>query len=260
MIKSILAKLTGVKKQAKRKRFVLSKAPNCLYAIGDVHGCFDMQKQLEEMIIADGQNVPGLKMIIYLGDLVDRGPASADVIDHCMSPLPPHFERVCLCGNHDQALLDFYRKPVTQTEWFGFGGKETLASYGLDLDHILAMKLKPDQFETLIRQSIPLEHVAFLEEMPVAISIPEYHFVHAGVLPGTKMEDQSDTDLMWIRQEFLIEEKASDRLVVHGHTAAPEPIIGPGRIGVDTAAYMGGGLTAVRIQGADYSFISVQAK
>ncbi|MCV6603233.1 MAG: serine/threonine protein phosphatase, partial [Cohaesibacter sp.] len=141
---------------------------------------------------------------------------------------------------------------------FNFGGKETLASYGLDLDYILRMKLHKDEFIALVRQTIPPEHIAFLEALPIALSTPYAHFAHAGMRPGRDMEKQTDEDLMWIRGDFLIDKAASDRLIVHGHTPSNKPLIGPDRIGIDTGAYMGGGLTAIRFVAKDYSFLSVR--
>ena len=259
-MKGFLSKLTAGRQKKSRRRLVMNQAPQCIYAIGDVHGCIDQQRRLEQMIVADGQQFPGLKLIVYLGDLVDRGPSSSETIDHCMKALPDHFVRVCLCGNHDQALLDFYNKPTMKSEWFAVGGKEALASYGIDINHVVKMKLRKEEFISLIKQSIPSEHIEFLKAMPVALTFPDVHFVHAGMIPGIKLEDQTDFDLMWARSEFLIDRKVSDRLIVHGHTPASEPMIGPGRIGIDTGAYMGGGLTAVRIYNGDYSFMSVQSR
>ena len=94
--------------------------------------------------------------------------------------------------------------------------------------------------------------------MPVALSTPDFHFVHAGIRPGLAMKDQEDVDLMWIRDEFMIDVPASNRLVIHGHTPAATPTFGPGRIGIDTGVYMGGPLTAIRIVNKGFDFLSVE--
>ena len=255
-MKAVLAKMFKGKKSG-RRRIVLNHHPRSVFAIGDVHGCVELQRQLEAQILAEiGENNP--TRIIYLGDLVDRGLHSAEVIDHCLSPLPDGVARLCLCGNHDQAFFDFLKKPSLKSEWFEFGGRETLLSYGIDVEQLQKLKLKAKDFSELIRQTIPQQHVAFLEALPVSVSTPWVHFVHAGMRPDVPMDDQSDEDLMWIRQEFLIDRHASDKMIIHGHTPAETPMIGPGRIGIDTAAYAGGPLTAIHIESGSSSFIQVR--
>ena len=252
-MKAFLARLFGSKAESPR-RLVLNNPPPSIYAIGDVHGCVELQRKLEKKILSNVKE--GEKtLIIYLGDLVDRGLSSADVIDHCLSPLPQDVRRVCLRGNHDQAFLDFLKRPSLQSEWLDFGGKETMLSYGLDVEQMQQMKIKNKEFADYVARTVPREHVSFLERMPVALSTPHVHFVHAGIRPGLSMDEQEDDDLMWIRQEFLIEERASDKLVIHGHTPSEKPMLGAGRIGIDTGAYGGGPLTAIHLQNGQPSFL-----
>lgn len=240
-----------------RERLTSPETQIPIYAIGDVHGCHELQKVMEQKILDDDDFDKNNKLIVYLGDLVDRGPSSAEVIEHCLSDLPNGCRRICLCGNHDQAFYNFLKKPNLKSEWLDYGGQETLQSYGIDVGYLKTIKTRSEEFEELIRQSIPESHVKFLKSMPIMLSTPKVHFVHAGLRPGFETNDQTDYDLMWIREDFLIDEPASDRFVVHGHTPALEPNLGPMRIGVDTSAYSGGPLTALRIFGDDYAFFSV---
>ena len=240
-----------------RKRIRLDFMPENIYAIGDVHGCFDFQVQLEQKIIEDGIELSGEKLIIYLGDLVDRGENSAAVIEHCQTPLPDGFKRICICGNHDQAFLEFVENPKMTSEWMQFGGDKTLGSYGLDVEHFKSLKLGAKDFAELVQQSIPPYHVQFLREMPVALVTPKVIFVHAGMRPGLAFDKHTDEDFMWVRQEFLIEKRATDKIIVHGHTPSDKPILGPGRVGIDTGAYAGGTLTALKLVPGKIEFLEV---
>ncbi|WP_289036495.1 metallophosphoesterase [uncultured Roseibium sp.] len=244
-------------RSARRKRLERQLPNTDIYAIGDVHGCCGLQKKLEQLILAENSDEPRNKLILYLGDLVDRGPDSKGVIDHCLSSLPDGCERLSLCGNHDQLFFEFLLRPSLSAHWLDFGGRETLMSYGVDADELAGGHTSDEEFAQVLSEAIPSAHFLFLQALPVALTVPEAHFVHAGMRIGVPMEDQDDHDLMWIREEFLVDEPASDRLVVHGHSPAPTPRMGPGRIGIDTKAVGGGPLTALHLRGETTRFLSV---
>ncbi|WP_206943605.1 metallophosphoesterase family protein [Roseibium limicola] len=248
---------SSLRERKSRARLTRPCPANGIYAIGDVHGCLDLLKKLEEKIIADRKDPAEDTLILYLGDLVDRGPDSKGVIDHCLSPLPPGFERMSLCGNHDQLFYEFLLNPSLASDWIAFGGQETLMSYGVDVASLLSRCSGEEGFRSLLGEAIPKSHFRYLQELPVALTTDQAHFVHAGMRPGVSMADQIDDDLMWIREEFLVAHPASDRLIVHGHTPAPTPQLGPDRIGIDTKAVGSGPLTAVHIYHGSHRFLSV---
>ncbi|WP_297105360.1 metallophosphoesterase family protein [uncultured Devosia sp.] len=219
--------------------------PSALYAIGDVHGCLAELQELERQIIADGIRFEGPKLLIMLGDYVDRGPEAAGVIDHLLAPPPPGFERICLQGNHEVMAAEFIERPHRWAQWFELGGLETLKSYGLPTAQVPAMGTR--RLEQMLRAYIPEEHLDFLNSRPWTVSLPGWLFVHAGVKPGVSLEDQSPSDLHWIREEFLGANNAYPDRVVHGHTPTSAPEVTPGRIGLDTGAFATGVLSAVRI-------------
>ncbi|MEO9298523.1 metallophosphoesterase family protein [Devosia alba] len=224
----------------------LSQPPAVIYAIGDIHGCLDKLKHLEARIVADAESVAGEKLIITLGDYVDRGPASARTLEWLMRPAPRGFRRICLRGNHEAAFLAAIGKPAACGEWLSWGGRETLASYGVD----------PDNFERLsgparglvLQSVVPQEQIAFMANCPYYVSTNGFVFVHAGIRPGVALERQRAEDLLWIREPFLSQAHGLPMVVVHGHTPMAQPSITDYRIGIDTGAYDGGPLTAVKIQ------------
>ena len=222
-----------------------------IYAIGDVHGCLGELHALEDMIVADAAGMAGEKWLVMLGDYIDRGPSSAQVIDHLLAPPPAGFQRTCLVGNHEEMLLAFLENPRRGGDWLENGGDTTLASYGVDLQRLKrsSAKAKAAALDALM----PLEHREFLKGLPILVDVPGYAFVHAGLAPGVPLDRQDDADLIWIRERFLDAVPTPGLVVVHGHTPGTEPVVKPARIGIDTAAYATGRLTAVRI-GADGSF------
>lgn len=209
-----------------------------IYAIGDVHGRLDLLLKAERKIFQDMEVHGTSGLIILLGDVIDRGPDSCAVIDYLLKPPPQYAHRIVLCGNHEAALLDFLDDPGKHQWWLKFGGRQTLLSYGIDADYFLRRGRKArGEFVHTIRNAIPPEHLAFLAKLPVSVRIGRILFVHAGVRPGIPIAEQSDHDMMWIREPFLSEgPKLPPYIVIHGHTPGPELDIGKNRICIDTGA------------------------
>lgn len=227
-------------------RLKLERRPDRIYAIGDVHGCLDLLMRLEGKIVADAESTPGDKLIVMLGDLIDRGPASAQVIDHVLSRPPTGFQRICLLGNHESMMLAFIRDPRRGAIWLENGGRETLLSYGLPSDTLLR-GVAPRVLENIVASHVPQEHIEFLERLPVLLETPDAVFVHAGLRPGVKFAAQAEDDLIWFRDNYESDYAEFGRPIVHGHMPRTEALVSPFRIAIDTGAYVNGRLTAVRI-------------
>ena len=220
---------------------------SAIYAIGDVHGCYSELLRLEQRIVADAALDPGSKLLVMLGDYIDRGPNSRAVLEHLCRPPPPGFERVALCGNHDDSFWRFLQAPTDNRSWLDFGGKETLYSYGIDASQILRQGGGVEGLAQAANDKMPGAHRDLLETMPIALSVDSLIFVHAGIRPGIPLENQVDSDLMWIREPFLSEGSALASVVIHGHSPSTDATFSKGRIGIDTGAYATGKLTALKI-------------
>lgn len=224
-----------------------------VWAIGDIHGRLDLLQPLAEVILADlASSNAQRKVVVFLGDYIDRGPDSRGVLAHLEAlsrdgDVEWHF----LKGNHEEAMLAFLADPAEGEKWCEYGGGETLASYGLKVPQL---KHRVEAWEHL---SADLDHRmsdserTFLETLTLSVSIGDYFFAHAGARPGKPLDQQTPRDLMWIRGSFLNSEESFDRVVVHGHTPASEVHIDHRRIGLDTRAYASGVLSAVRLSGVD---------
>jgi serine/threonine protein phosphatase 1 len=245
-----LAGLLGLHKNAdreRRARLRLDTAGIAIYAVGDVHGCLDDLLSLERAIMANGKNLPGRKLIIMLGDYVDRGPASSQVIDHLLAPPPAGFERICLAGNHEVVMLDYIDGRLGLADWMSMGAASTLLSYGIDHDRLAQIYRSSRQIDEVIRKTIPAAHIAFLRSLPILVEAQRFIFVHAGVRPEVDLERQSDYDLAFIRSEFYERAHLLKKYVVHGHTPVAEAKRDGMRVNIDTGAVFGGRLTALRI-------------
>lgn len=222
---------------------VLAEGP--LYAIGDIHGHLDRFAALEEAILADARaRGEQTARVVTLGDYVDRGPDSAGVLDRLLDPPPAGIERLALRGNHEAMFADFLDAPRANHPWLGMGGRETLASYGLYPDGIAAAGRHLD---STLRAFVPEEHRTLLDALPMAATTATHFLCHAGVDPAVPLEAQGERALLWIREPFLGHGAPLARIVVHGHTPAEGVEILDWRINVDTGAYSGGPLSAVRI-------------
>ncbi|WP_416357055.1 metallophosphoesterase [Aureimonas phyllosphaerae] len=240
---------------------MLPSDPDVIYAIGDVHGCLGALLDLERAIVKDSARWPGFKLIVMLGDYVDRGPESAGVLAHLSKGPPVGFRRVCLCGNHDDLFLRIFQEPSSLHAWLDIGGSKTLQSYGIDFPQLQQELRNGSVWATdFIRSTVPPEHLHGLARLPVSLTTPTWFFAHAGARPGIALERQTDEDLMWIRREFLEAPAGSfDRIVVHGHTPTAVPYYDAFRIGVDTGAFGGGRLTAARLTRDAVSFLHIDA-
>lgn len=258
MITRFARLLFGTSRGATRlPRIDIAEFPAALYAIGDVHGCLDQLVQLEQRIIEDAAGVVGEKLILMLGDYIDRGPFSAGVLDHLLRPLPEGFQRLCLAGNHERMLLGHFAKPSLQSDWLVNGGEETLTSYGISPDRYAAasMRLRGQ----MLTSHIPQAHLDFLAALPMIITVPGYVFAHAGIRRGVALDRQEEEDLLWMRHDPAADWGSEDFILVYGHTVVAEPLVMRGRIGVDTGCFATGVLTALRlVEGEEPRFLSVR--
>lgn len=252
----------------KRKAAAAAPANPCVpdgtivWAIGDVHGRLDLLKPLVEAIMADARASDARrKVVVFLGDYIDRGPDSRGVIQYLVAlPKDAGVEWRFLKGNHEEAMLDFLDDPTTGPTWCEYGGDATLASYGLRLPQ---MKHKPEAWKHVaddLDHKVTSAERTFLEGLELSLSIGDYFFSHAGARPGIPLDQQSERDLMWIRNNFLDSEVEFEKVVVHGHTPTPEVYADRRRIGVDTKAYASGMLSALDLRGASRMLIQTRGR
>lgn len=239
--------LFGARTDQTRRREFIDTSSTPTYAVGDVHGCHDLLAALEEKIIADAARLPGRKLIVMLGDFVDRGPASARVIGRLMAPPPPGFDRICLTGNHETTMLDYIDGRISLTDWLPMGAEATLQSYGLDVAHLSRQHSSEKKLDDFIRSSLPAAHIEFLRGLPILLDTPSALFVHAGIDPERPIAEQSDADLVYIRSPFLDSRHPMPKLVVHGHTPVKRVMANGERLNLDTGAFRSGTLSAARL-------------
>jgi serine/threonine protein phosphatase 1 len=218
-----------------------------IYSIGDIHGRADLLSQLHDKIKIDADRYEGKKTIVYLGDYVDRGEQSKQVIDILLNEPLEGFESIHLKGNHEQAMLDFIAFPGAAAAWLTFGGRECLNSYGIPLAHIPSMN-EVAEIAQKLDDKLPDDHRAFMTNSLHHWQCGSYYFVHAGIRPGIALENQSIEDLLWIRADFLGSTLSHGVIVVHGHSISMIPELLPNRIGIDTGAFSTGVLTALVLE------------
>jgi serine/threonine protein phosphatase 1 len=231
-----------------------------LYVVGDIHGCVEQLTAMHELILADaGRAEAERRVVVYLGDYIDRGPDSKGVIDLLTERPLPGFETVHLRGNHEQTLLTFLDDISIGPDWFNFGGVATFQSYGLtapteifDVDALLAA-------QAALRDGLPPIHLDFYRSLRLGHLEGDFLMVHAGVRPGVRLDEQTENDLLWIREPFLQSTADFGVIIVHGHTIAQTPEIRPNRIGIDTGAFHTGRLTCAVFQGNAVDFLQASA-
>ena len=225
-----------------------------IYAVGDVHGRADLLEKIFASIDADLDSRPaGTTIEVFLGDYIDRGPASSKVLDCLIDRCRSH-RALCLRGNHEDYMLEFLKDPTIFDEWGRYGGLETLMSYGLTP----SLNIDPDERARLasaLKRALPEGHHRFLASLRTTFTCGDFFFVHAGVRPGIPLKEQSKEDLLWIRGDFLTYEEQFEKVIIHGHTPVTIPDIHPNRINIDTGAFATGHLTCLVLEGQTYYFI-----
>jgi serine/threonine protein phosphatase 1 len=236
-----------------------------VYAVGDVHGRLDVLRPLLRDIAQDALATRPAErpLLVFLGDYVDRGPESRQVVDMVLAlQADGAFEVAPLKGNHEEALLQFLQDPSFAITWMEFGGGATLASYGVQPVATRVEGAEEDDWTPArdeFDRVLPEAHRRFYQELDLLRVVGDYAFVHAGVRPGVALDDQSHHDLMWIRHEFLNDRGPFDKVIVHGHTPAEEPQMMKHRLGLDTGAYVTGVLTVARLDEAGMRLVQVRA-
>jgi serine/threonine protein phosphatase 1 len=219
------------------------------YVVGDIHGRLDLLENLLTKIHADLERRPVPKaLLVFVGDLIDRGPNSAQVIERLRTYRRSGIQPVFLLGNHEEVLLRILEGDTSLiASWLQFGGLQCLESYGIDVTDV--GRRSPDDLVEMIRNAVPASHGEFIRSFIDSCRFGDYLFVHAGIRPGIELERQRQSDLRWIREPFLFDDTDHGFIVVHGHTIAGEVEERPNRIGIDTGAYRTGILTALAIEG-----------
>jgi len=256
-----------------------------VYAIGDIHGRADLLARLLAGIRADSRHRRAQRrVVVFLGDYVNRGPECRAVVDLLQAPGLEGFEVVCLMGNVEQAMLRYLDGEMAiAINWLEYGGIETAAAYGVACplprrrdEHLLealrwqdsyqdaygaTMPPQPEEVLSLealrheLTVALPPTHLAFFRGLRTMWREGGYCFVHAGVVPGVPLADQAARDCMWIRRRFLDSDLDHGAVIVHGHSISPEPEVRPNRIGIDTGAYKSGVLTCLVLDGEERSFL-----
>lgn len=217
------------------------------YVIGDIHGRLDLFEALIAEIEAEIAQAGTIdSRIVLLGDLVDRGPDSAGVVQRTRAWQETRDVRV-LAGNHEEMFLAAFEKPEALRHFLKHGGRETMMSYGLSAKQLATLTLEQifERLPQLVSQATR-EYIAGFEPM---IRAGDYVFVHAGIDPTRPLSDQKRSDLLWIRERFLSHEGPLEKVVVHGHTIFDHVMDCGNRIGIDTGAFRSGVLTALVLEG-----------
>jgi serine/threonine protein phosphatase 1 len=200
-----------------------------IFAIGDIHGCYDRLKTLMEKIPIDCSR----DALVFIGDYIDRGPHSFEVVDYLIQLKNRVPEVIFLKGNHE----DMFEKFINGADRFTYlfnGGQQTLDSY-------LTKSVQSESFP------IPPDHMDFFKSLRLFYETEEFIFVHAGLRPRVPLESQNTEDLLWIRGKFVSTKYDFGKIVIFGHTPLKKPLVEPNKIGIDTGAVYGNALTCVQL-------------
>jgi len=218
-----------------------------IYAIGDIHGKLSLLQKLCDKIHKDIDSHDDDIKIIFLGDYIDRGEDSKNVINLIISLIEADIDVIPLMGNHEKSLLNFLENGDQHSEWLMWGGSETLKSYGVVFEDENGKPYSFNELSTQLAGLMPESHKEFFKNLKLYHEEDDYIFVHAGVRPDRTLEEQEENDLLRIRRDFIQHNHKIDKTIVFGHTTFEEPHEGKRKIGVDTGAYLTGRLTAVAL-------------
>jgi serine/threonine protein phosphatase 1 len=230
-----------------------------IYAVGDIHGRLDLLSQLLSQIDADVAARPTARpLYVFLGDYIDRGSWSRETIDRLIEHRETK-ESVFLKGNHELIAIKCLSDRGLFEQWMRLGGLETLLSYGL-APETLANGKQIAELQSAFHSALPQTHLRFFRDLQNSFVCGDFFFVHAGVKPHVELSRQKESDLLWIREEFLSSSQEFGKIIVHGHTPTSKVHIGPNRINIDTGAFATGRLTCVVLEGQSLSIIDTSSE
>ncbi len=216
---------------------------DCIYAVGDIHGRLDLLEAIDDKIRIDATaRAEESCAIVYLGDYIDRGPHSAEVLSYLAQPPLDGLTRICLKGNHEQRMLDFMLDPRHGPFWVRTGGKEALESFGIMLEDN-GSQVDWSRIRALLVQAMTAEQLRFLLTLDLYYRWRDYLFVHAGIRRNVPLDQQDPNDLLNIREPFSSTVEDFGFRVIHGHDSRDEPLIMKNRVNVDTKAWASDRLT-----------------
>lgn len=221
------------------------------YAVGDIHGRADLVEKMLAFIAEDAARNNAQQVVeIFLGDYIDRGGEAKQVIEQLIRPPENGHERVCLCGNHEQIMLEFLDEPQLFRSWSQHGAMGTFLSYGVEIPRDVSQD-PSFSFHAQLCEKLPDSHLQWLEALKASYSLGDYFFAHAGINPEQPLEAQDPSDLYWIRREFLEATGPFEKYIVHGHTPQSEPELLPHRANLDVSAAETDQLACLIIQGSE---------
>lgn len=249
----------------KRERVTVANA--CIpentrvYVVGDIHGRADLLRRMHQLILNDAAKVtPDVnKVVVYLGDYVDRGMHSKDVIDFLLNNQLNGFKPVYLKGNHEEQFLEFLDDASAGEGWLEIGGNATVHSYGVRIQKSMSPGFL-EHLQSELLNALPKSHLDFLSRLELTLEMGNYLLVHAGINPYEPLKRQTPEDLLWIRSEFLESESNYGVVIVHGHSVTDAPEVRDNRIGIDTGAYASNNLTCLVLEGSTKRFLSTDTK
>ena len=209
-----------------------------VYAVGDIHGCAGEFEVLLRFL-EEQEGVGADDLVVFLGDYIDRGDSSKDVVELAVDFGLRHPSSCFLKGNHEDMLLDLLGFGGNLGHSFLYnGGIETIQSYGMTIF------APPSE----LAESFPPKHFDFFLELESCVVVDPFVFVHAGLNPLKPFDRQDCKDLYWVRDEFVDREHDFDYTVIFGHTPQDEVFLHmPYKVGIDTGLVYGNSLTCLEV-------------
>jgi serine/threonine protein phosphatase 1 len=255
----VLSSVPGLQELRVRGRRPSLPADLRIYAVGDIHGRLDLLDELLARINSDIARRPTARPIyVFLGDYIDRGPSSRQTIDRLIEHGATN-ESVFLKGNHELIAIKCLSDRGLFDQWLRLGGLETLVSYGVPPE-TLANEKQIAELQSAFHSVVPKEHFRFFRNFHNSFACGDFFFAHAGAQPNVDLSRQKESDLLWIRSEFLSSNFDFGKIIVHGHTPVREIEVGPNRINIDTGAYATGRLTCLVMDDSSLSVIDTWGK
>ena len=233
-----------------------------IFAIGDIHGCLSELTALHKKILTHDKFDVKNDLLIYLGDYIDRGKNSKEVINQILKLKNNKINTINLMGNHDEFMIDFlFNKKNNIENWINFGLDQTIRSYGIEIVDFIKDGFEDniiDKLRNSLLEKMDEDHINFFKNLELFFETEKYLFVHAGIDPKKKLEDQNKKDFLWSRsKDFFNKDFKSKKIIVHGHTPESETVNHLFRINIDTGCFFSGKLTSVCLNDTDDSRVFI---